>query len=403
MAKDKTKSPGKDDVLDPFEGFKNLTEQVIPGLAIEKDLKQDDAEDLVEDEEVIEPVKKKTESKKKVVTEEDEVVEDEEEEIEDKSKTKKKETKKSLEDDIEEEISKSVKKDEDVEFDEKEYVEPFFDILSEELGWEFEEGEFKPSTITEFKDYIGKVIDENSVPQYSSEIVERLDKYVANGGDPAKFMQVNFGEVDYGKMDVTKADNQKRVLRDYYKAKGFTEAKIDKHIERLSDLNDLESEAKDALEELKTEQETGRKNLEKNQEKARQKEADEYRKYVSTTKDYIEKTENISGLKISKKDKEELLPYIFQVGKDGKTQQQKDYENNPIEYMVATAYFYKHKDELKKRFENGTISNATERFKQKQAELKAKQSKNKSDYPNESVESEEDWLSALTKGIAKPK
>ena len=388
MAK-KTNTPeDKVEITDPFEGFTELTKSIIPGLdaSIKKpEPEPEDDDEFVNDEEEVEIG--------------DDLEDEPEEEIEKPTKTKK--SKKTIEDEVEEEIEKKASTEE-LDIEESELIDPFFDMFAEELGWEVTE-EDKPKSMKDLIGYMNDVIETNSKPNYSSELSERFDKYLANGGDPSKFMDVNFGSVDYKKIDVTKEDNQRRVLREYYKQKGFADPKIDKYLERLDNNDELEDEAKDALVELQANQEEQQIRLEKEQEKQRRTQLQEHENFVKSVDDYVAKVDAIGGLKLSKKDKEEILPYIFKVEKDGKTRQQKDYEEHPIEYLVATAFYYKNKEALKKRFDNIGLTGATEKFKQKQQELLSKQKKHKSDIPADDLEDGEDWLSAITGGIQKPK
>ena len=395
--------------IDPFEGFNNITNQIIPGLGTEKNeniTKQDVDEILDEPEKPIAKEKRTSKNLKKV--EDDDSEDSDLDDIEDsrpggKTKLNDKPDIDDEEDDSEAEEKEAVSKTkketvEDVS-DEAELIEPFVDLLDEEFGWNLEEDE-KPKSVQELKDFMQEVIEANSQPQYSNELSARFDRYLANGGDPEKFMEKNFGEIDYEKVDIKKEDNQKRVLRDYYKKKGFSESKIDKYLERLETSDELESESKDALQELTDLQKKERVALEQNQERQRLQQIEDHRKFIASTEAHLQKIDDIHGIRITRKEKEEILPYIFQMGRDGKTQQQKDYESNPVEYLITTAYLYKHREDLKKKLENGNLTSAAEKFKQKQKELKAKQKLTKSDFPDETDDSE-DWLKSIVGGITK--
>lgn len=65
----------------------------------------------------------------------------------------------------------------------EELIVNFFDSLSEQLGWSDVEDEDKPKTAEDLIEYFKDVIEENSVPQYASEEVEKLDEFVRNGGN----------------------------------------------------------------------------------------------------------------------------------------------------------------------------------------------------------------------------
>lgn len=90
-------------------------------------------------------------------------------------------------------------KDEDLA---SEQVTAFFDAISENLGWEFDEDEEKPKTVEELIDYITDVIEENSTPEFASDDVKAINEYVANGGDIEKYFSVVNTEIDYDDIDL---------------------------------------------------------------------------------------------------------------------------------------------------------------------------------------------------------
>jgi hypothetical protein len=103
---------------------------------------------------------------------------------------------------------------------ESDIVIGFFDSLSEKLGWEDIEEDEKPKTVEDLIDYFDEVIKENSVPQYASEEVEQLDKFVKNGGNLRDYFSID-NEIDLDDIDLEDESNQKLVLKEFLKEKGF--------------------------------------------------------------------------------------------------------------------------------------------------------------------------------------
>ena len=106
----------------------------------------------------------------------------------------------------------------------------FFDSISERLGWEDVEDDEKPKTAEELVEYFQEVIEENSVPQYASEEVEALDKFVKNGGNLRDYFQID-GELDLEDFEIEDNEvNQKLVIKEFLKEKGFSSKQIDKKL-----------------------------------------------------------------------------------------------------------------------------------------------------------------------------
>jgi hypothetical protein len=119
------------------------------------------------------------------------------------------------------------------------------------MGWELDEGEEIPQTPEELVEYFQEVIEENSVPQYASEEVEALDKFVKNGGNLKDYFQID-GELDLEDFEIEDNEvNQKLVIKEFLKEKGFSSKQIDKKLTKYEDAGLLEDEATDALEALR--------------------------------------------------------------------------------------------------------------------------------------------------------
>jgi DNA-binding transcriptional MerR regulator len=167
-----------------------------------------------------------------------------EEELNNIRKNTKTETEEEKEEELEEEDKevKSKKEETEESTDETTIVTGFFDSLSEKLGWDDIEDDDKPKTVEDLIDYFNDVIEENSVPQYASEEVEQLDKFVKNGGNLRDYFSIDT-EVDLDDIDLEDESNQKLVLKEFLKEKGFNTKQIEKKLTKYEEAGILEDES----------------------------------------------------------------------------------------------------------------------------------------------------------------
>ena len=238
----------------------------------------------------------------------------------------------------------------------------FFDSISERLGWEDVEDDEKPKTAEELVEYFQEVIEENSVPQYASEEVEALDKFVKNGGNLRDYFQID-GELDLEDFEIVDNEvNQKLILKEFLKEKGFNNKQIDKKLTKYEDAGLLEDEATDALEALRDIREQKKQQLLEEQEKSAKELKKRQQDYFNSVVTEIKGMDNIRGIKIPQKDKQALLEYIFKPTADGKTQYQKDYSKS-VKNLLESAYFTMKGDTLLKAAKSEGSNAAINKFK----------------------------------------
>lgn len=238
----------------------------------------------------------------------------------------------------------------------------FFDSISERLGWEDVEDDEKPKTAEELVEYFQEVIEENSVPQYASEEVEALDKFVKNGGNLRDYFQID-GELDLEDFEIEDNEvNQKLILKEFLKEKGFNNKQIDKKLTKYEDAGLLEDEATDALEALRDIREQKKQQLLEEQEKSAKELKKRQQEYFNSVVTEIKGMDNIRGIKIPQKDKQALLEYIFKPTADGKTQYQKDYSKS-VKNLLESAYFTMKGDTLLKAAKSEGSTAAINKFK----------------------------------------
>lgn len=313
------------------------------------------------DDEELEDIKKNNievkNNKENPVEEDTEEEEIEEGDIEDKPKRKPGRPRK------EETIEEEAEEEEEIEDNNEEnVVTNFFDAMAEKLNWEFEEGEDKPKNVDELINYFQNVIEENSKPEYSSEEVEALDNFVKQGGDLKKYLTID-AELDLDDIDIEDETNQKLVVKQLLKEKGFSTKKIDKLVSRYEEAGLLEDEAQDALEDLKEIKEERKKQLLEDQKKAYREQLQRQQQFYDNVVSEIKGLKNIRGITVPEKDKKVLMDYILKPDTDGKTKYQKDYAKGGVKNLIESAYFTMNADKLIEAAKREGNNSAIDKFR----------------------------------------
>lgn len=354
-------------------GFETILDGIIPNDPTKEPTKIgfSDGADELSDEEIealkgkrapsVNEVKGIKNSKKTVEVEDDE---DEEEEEDIKPEPTKKTKVKEVEEEVEEEDDDDDDSDDSDEDTQSEAIESLFDAISEELGWEFDDNdpeEVKPKTVTDLVKYFRDVITESSVPQYSSEDVQKLDEFVRNGGKLENYFQAGNG-IDYDNIDITDESIQKKVITALYKEKGWEDARIAKKLERYEDAGVLEDEAEEAVELLKKIETEKKEALLESQKKTAEEAKQKQQKFYDDVVNEIKGLSDIRGIKISKDDRARLAEYIFRYDSNGTTQYQKDYAKS-VKNLLESAYFTMKGDALISAAKSEGNSTAMQRLK----------------------------------------
>lgn len=330
--------PLTDEELDAIRNNSKPEDQPKAGKNKEKNQKEEDIEEedeTIEDDEIDEePVNKKETKKDK------------------KDKSTKEEDDNSEEDDNEDEPA----------FDEKNVVTGFFEVLSEKLGWSIDEDDEIPQTAEELVKYFQDIIEEESRPTYANDEVARLDEYIKNGGDIKTYLKID-AELNLDEIEIEDDEtNQKLVLKEFLKEKGFSSKSIEKKLQKYADAGLLEDEAEDALEALKEIKEQKKEQLLADQKKQSEEQAKRQQEFFNTVVSEIKGLDNIRGIKIPEKDKKTLMDYMFKPDSDGVTKYQKDYAKNP-KNLIESAYFTMKGDALINIAKKEGNKNAFDKFK----------------------------------------
>lgn len=340
-------------IPNPDDGFRNsnIDENVNVDADEFESLDDEELEDIKKNN--IE-VKNKKENPVEEGTEEEEI---EEGDIEDKPKRKPGRPRK------EETIEEEAEEEEEIEDNNEEnVVTNFFDAMAEKLNWEFEEDEDKPKSVDELINYFQNVIEENSKPEYSSEEVEALDNFVKQGGDLKKYLTID-AELDLDDIDIEDETNQKLVVKQLLKEKGFSTKKIDKLVSRYEEAGLLEDEAQDALEDLKEIKEEKKKQLLEDQKKAYREQLQRQQQFYDNVVSEIKGLKNIRGITVPEKDKKVLMDYILKPDTDGKTKYQKDYAKGGVKNLIESAYFTMNADKLIEAAKREGNNSAIDKFR----------------------------------------
>ena len=256
---------------------------------------------------------------------------------------------------------------------EEDVVGFFTDKFSEELGWTFDEEE-KPKTISDVIKYMNTVVEESSKPTYANEEIEKLNEFVANGGNLKDYYKEVYNTVAVDDVDITSEAAQKRVLAENFARLGYTKDKIDRFISRYEDSGTLQEEAEDALEGLKEYNTKRAEQLLVEQQNQRKEQTKAQQKFVESVQTSVDKVDSILGIPISAKEKKDLLEYIFKPEADGATKYQKDYAKD-YKNLIESAYFTMKGDSLIKKVTQKATSQATKNLQDKLAN-KGKRTKN---------------------------
>lgn len=231
---------------------------------------------------------------------------------------------------------------------EAQQVSALFDAVGESLGWNMADfkDEEKPVTVEEFTNYLGKVVEHNSVPQYADDRIAQLDEYVKNGGKFEDFYQKQQETLSFDNLDLENEDNQKSIIRELLKHNGYSDEQINNKISRYEDADMLYDESSDALDRLKVIRQQEIEESQKQQEEYAKQQEEQNRQFFQSVQSDINNLSTIRGISIPKEDRAALYEYIFKVDQDGVSQYQRDFNKNLSKNLIESAYFTMKGDSL---------------------------------------------------------
>lgn len=227
------------------------------------------------------------------------------------------------------------------EVTEAQQVSALFDAVGESLGWNMTDfnDDNKPVTVDQFTEYLGKVVEQNSVPKYADDRIAKLDEYVKNGGKFEDFYAKQQESLSFENLDLENESNQKSVIRELLKYNGYTDEQINNKISRYEDADMLYDESEDALERLKFIRQQEIEDSRKQQEELAKQQEEQSKQFFQNVSQDISSLDSIRGISIPKEDRAALYDYIFKVDQDGISQYQKDFNANLSKNLIESAYF----------------------------------------------------------------
>lgn len=269
--------------------------------------------------------------------EEDDSLEKEKEET---KTSKKEETKKDLENKEEE----NEENEEDIEEDDNSPFLTFARFLDENGIADYDEENFEDSEAGLLA-MVDKSV-EKGVKAYKDNIPEDAKKfleYLEAGGDPKQYVENSQSIPDYkGLSDdmLTKESVQKALVTDWMRLQGYSEEEISESLQDYEESGILEKQAKRIHPKLVGKQKEYEDNILNTQKEEHQKQIEAHKEYIEGIKKSIDTAEDIAGIPITKKAKDEFFKYVTESNKEGKTKLLQDIEADPDAQLKMAWFMY---------------------------------------------------------------
>lgn len=255
------------------------------------------------------------------------------------------ETTKDNEDDDEEEVDKNTDGDSDIDNKDSYSYKAFAKYLNDEGIVDFEDNdeiEDTPEVLFEsVKKTIQKEIEsyKNSIPAKAKDIIEYLEK----GGDIDKYLNTIQKPFDIKDMDLNSESDQERIVREFLRSQDYTPEEINEAVIDAKDSLLLEKQATLASKKLDKIFSKKEQDLLSEQSEQQELQKSQYVEYINNIQNVIDTSTEMAGLPLSEKERKEFKTYLLAVDKEGKTQYQKDTENDPktqieLAYLKFTKY-----------------------------------------------------------------
>lgn len=182
---------------------------------------------------------------------------------------------------------------------------------------------------------------ENSISAYKESIPDvgkQFLDYLEKGGDPYKFLETVNTNIDYKTLDLDDEDNQKLVLREYFKTQDWTQEEIDDAIADYEEGLILKKRAEKAVKDLEKIHSRRIQELQAEQEQIIAERVKQHEEYINTIKNTIHSSNQIAGLQITDAEKAQFEKYLLETDKDGLTRYAREIQENPIQTQIELAY-----------------------------------------------------------------
>ena len=232
-------------------------------------------------------------------------------------------------------------KDEETDTEEESTV--VSEIL-EKFGYEIDE-EFEDTT--EGLTKLTQTISEKLAVETLDSLFERFPtvqkhlEYVQQGGDPNEFMKAFTPETDYSRLEIKEDDisSQKRILTDYFVARGTEKDFIGDMLESYEDKGTLKDKAEAAKKALSDAQALQRESTLEDQKRVNAERHTQTKQMWENVSTIISEADNLSGIPISQRDKGKFFDYISKpVDSTGATQRDVDFNQAGMDQKLAVDF-----------------------------------------------------------------
>jgi len=201
------------------------------------------------------------------------------------------------------------------------------DILGMETDNEFAD---TPKGIAELTQELGSQIAEEHLDNLMDTfpVIKQHLEYVLAGGDSKEFMAAHDPRNSYNDIELSENDTvmQKRVLANYFNAKGHDNNFINEMLQDYEDAGKLYDKSKVAKEQLSGMQQHYQQQMMKEQEAKAATTRQELEQYWDGIYTKIQDSDEISGVALPTREKKKFFDYISSaVSKEGYTQRDLDY------------------------------------------------------------------------------
>ena len=201
------------------------------------------------------------------------------------------------------------------------------DILGMETDNEFAD---TPKGIAELTQELGSQIAEEHLDNLMDTfpVIKQHLEYVLAGGDSKEFMAAHDPRNSYNDIELSENDTvmQKRVLANYFNAKGHDNNFINEMLQDYEDAGKLYDKSKVAKEQLSGMQQHYQQQMMKEQEAKAAATRQELEQYWDGIYTKIQDSDEISGVALPTREKKKFFDYISSaVSKEGYTQRDLDY------------------------------------------------------------------------------
>ena len=216
--------------------------------------------------------------------------------------------------------------------------------IIEKFGYEIEE-EFEDTT--EGLTKLTQTISEKLAVETLDNLFERFPtvqkhlEYVQQGGDPNEFMRAFTPETDYSNIQIKEDDttSQKRVLTDYFTARGTEKDFIGDMLESYEDKGTLKDKAEAARKALADAQATQRQATLEQQREQHERSRQDTEQMWGNVNTLISESDNLSGIPISQREKGKFFDYISKpVDSNGATQRDLDFNGAGLDQKLAVDF-----------------------------------------------------------------